>query len=61
MTKPSIGLQDLRRRIYLKAKADQKGFGWKRWSRQKLYDRLGLNTGSSICRKRSRFERPHNP
>ena len=37
------------------------GFGWKKWSRQKLYDRLGLNTGSSICRKRSRFERPHNP
>ena len=28
MTKPSIGLQDLRRRIYLKAKADQK---WRFW------------------------------
>ena len=28
MTKPSIGLQDLRRRIYLKAKADQKGRFW---------------------------------
>ena len=28
MTKPFIGLQDLRRRIYLKAKADQK---WRFW------------------------------
>jgi hypothetical protein len=27
----SIGVQDLRRRLYAKAKSD---FGWKRWSRQ---------------------------
>ena len=29
MTTASISLQDLRRRLYVKAKA---GFGWKRWS-----------------------------
>ena len=40
MIKASIDLQDLRRRIYLKAKADT--FGWKRWSRRWLYDALGL-------------------
>ena len=33
MIKAPISLQDLRRRIYVKAKAD---FGWKRWSRQWL-------------------------
>ncbi len=47
MTKTPIAAQDLRRRIYLKAKADKawhfqaptdawaqgQGFGWKRWSR----------------------------
>ena len=31
MIKPSIDLQELRKRMYLKAKAE---FGWKRWSRQ---------------------------
>jgi len=36
MTKPSISLQDLRRRIY--------AFGWKRWSRRWLYKALGLHT-----------------
>jgi len=34
MIKPSINLQDLRRRIYVKVKAD---FGWNRWSRNGLY------------------------
>ena len=50
MIKTSIDLQDLRGRIYLKAKADpdwmrqrrRPGFGWKRWSRRWLYDGLGL-------------------
>ncbi len=44
MIKASIGLQELRRKIYLKAKAEPawrfwelfvhgcQGFGWKRWS-----------------------------
>ena len=44
MIKASIGLQELRRKIYLKAKAEpawrfwglfvhgRQGFGWKRWS-----------------------------
>ena len=44
MTKTSIGLQELRRKIYLKAKTEpawrfwglfvhwRQGFGWKRWS-----------------------------
>lgn len=38
MTKPTISLQDLRRRIYIKAKA---GFGWKRWGNQFIYEELG--------------------
>ena len=53
MTKASIDLQDLRRRIYVKAKAEpswrfwglaqkRKGFGWERWNRRWLYDTLGL-------------------
>ena len=51
MTKASISVQDLRRRIYIKAKAEpalrfrtrkRNGFGWKRWSRQWLYDELGV-------------------
>ena len=49
MTKTSDELQDLRRRIYVKAKAEKawrfckrQGFGWKRWSRQWLYRQLGL-------------------
>ena len=38
MIKASISLQDLRRKIYLKAKSDKtwrfcRGFGWNRWSR----------------------------
>ena len=48
MIKTSIGLQDLRKKIYLKAKADKtwqfkrRGFGWNRWSRAWLYKTLGL-------------------
>jgi hypothetical protein len=39
MTAVPISLQDLQRRLYVKAKAD---FGWKRWSTAWLYDALGL-------------------
>ena len=57
MTKASIDLQDLRRRIYVKAKAEtswrfwglrarkRQGFGWTRWSRDWLYETLGLFNG----------------
>ncbi len=39
MTKAPVDLQDLRRRVYVKAKAE---FGWKRWSRRWMYEALGL-------------------
>ena len=39
MIKASINLQDLRKRIFIKAKAN---FGWNRWSREWLYEDLGL-------------------
>ena len=45
MTKSPITLQELRRRIYVKAKAEEswrflrQGFGWKRWSRRWMYAR----------------------
>ena len=42
MIKTSINLQDLRRKIYIKAKAETKGFGWDRWSKNFIYQRLGL-------------------
>ncbi len=44
MIKAPIGLQDLRRRIYAKAKAEpsRSDFGWKRWTSRWLYDGLGL-------------------
>jgi hypothetical protein len=44
MIKAPIDLQDLRRRIYAKAKAEplrclaRRGFGWKRWSSRWLYE-----------------------
>ena len=40
MTKAPISLQDLRRRIYRKAKSGS--VGWRRWSNAYLYDVLGL-------------------
>ena len=46
MTKSPITLQELRRRIYVKAKAEKswrflrQGFGWKRW----MYATVGLFT-----------------
>jgi RNA-directed DNA polymerase len=54
MMKAPIELQDLRRRIYVKAKAEpswrfkRQGFGWKRWSRQWLYGSLGLYSDYQI-------------
>ena len=50
MTKASISLQELRRKIYNKAKTEKhrrfwkklKGFGWKRWSREDIYKKWGL-------------------
>jgi len=46
MIKSTISLQDLRRGIYIKAKAEpawrswqRKGFGWKKWSNQWRYIR----------------------
>ena len=61
MTKASIDLQDLRRRIYVKAKAEtswrfsgltrhRQGFGWTRWSRDWLYETLGLFNGYRAVR-----------
>jgi hypothetical protein len=39
MIKTSNTLQDLRRKIYVKSKADKlhQGFGWKQWSTKGLY------------------------
>jgi RNA-directed DNA polymerase len=50
MTKTSISLQELRRKIYKKAKTEKhwrfwkklKGFGWKLWSREDIYKKWGL-------------------
>ena len=65
MIKMNIKLQDLRRKIYIKAKAEKSwrfwgiyvhkkvlrhlmrslgslGFGWARWSRNWIYEKLGL-------------------
>jgi hypothetical protein len=66
MTKTPMHLQDLRRRIDAKAKAEpswrfrrhlmrarkRRGFGWKRWSRQWLYQRLGLFNHYRVHRPR---------
>ena len=61
MTKASIDLQDLRRRIYVKAKTEtswkfwglvrnRQGFGWARWSRGWLYQTLKLFNGYRVVR-----------
>ncbi len=46
MIKASIRLQELRRKIYRKAKTEKhwelKGFGWKVWSREEIYKKWGL-------------------
>ena len=59
MRKAPIDLQDLRRRLYVKEKAEpslrfqRRGFGWKRWSRRWLYNALGLFDN---CRVRPRLK-----
>ena len=50
MTAAPIGLQDLQRRLYVKAKAD---FGWKRWSTAWLYPETRLKVLPA--------DRSHNP
>jgi RNA-directed DNA polymerase len=37
------------RRHLMRARG-QRGFGWDRWSRRWLYDRLGLFSGYRVCR-----------
>ena len=39
MIKAPVSLQDLRRSLYVKAKADK---GWKRWKREWIYRVLGV-------------------
>ena len=62
-----ISLQDLRRRIYVMAKADKtnRGFGWKRWSTAWFHERLGSSetTGSDmgLRPKALLVDRSHNP
>ena len=52
------------RRHLVRARKRQ-GFGWKRWSRQWLYEDLGLFNGYRVRRRpaesRSRHDRSHNP
>jgi hypothetical protein len=54
MIKAPISLQDLRRRLYVKAKTDRSGgrrclgFSWMRWSREWLYGTLGLFSESRV-------------
>ena len=62
MIKTPINLQDLRRKIYAKAKVDKawrfwglrarqrRGFGWARWSKRWLYEHLGLFDAYRVCR-----------
>ena len=49
MIKAPTTLQDLRKKIYIKAKAEKqwrsrklKGFGWSMWSKGDIYEKLGL-------------------
>ena len=52
MTNSPIHLQDLRRRVYVKTKAEPpwrlqcRGFGWKRWSRRRL-NQVDVESGPS--------------
>src|SRR6266540_4917673 len=62
-----ISLQDLRRRIYVMAKADKtnRGFGWKRWSTAWFHERLGLfgdyESAIGLRTKALLVDRSHNP
>jgi hypothetical protein len=69
MIKTSIYLQDLRRRIYAKVKAElswrfwakarsRLGFGWKRWSRRGLYEGPGLFSEFRVQRQPARKASP---
>jgi len=60
MIKASMNLQDLRKRIFIKAKAD---FGWNRWSREWLYDHLGSTEIIKFVTspKHSQRDRFHSP
>jgi hypothetical protein len=60
MIKASINLQDLRKRIFIKAKAD---FGWNRWSREWLYEHLNLYGDYQFVTSQKHFQRDrsHNP
>jgi hypothetical protein len=49
MIEVPISLQDLRRRIYVTAKAE---FGWTRWSRAWLHEWLGLANDSRVQYRR---------
>jgi len=48
MTKAPSSLQELRRRIYRKAKSES--VGWRRWSNEYLYDVLGLYWDSLVSK-----------
>ena len=72
MIKAPISLQDLRRRLYVKAKTERSGshrclgFGWKRWSREWLYGTLGLFSEYRVSPGRHSLQslqsdRSHNP
>ena len=64
MIKAPIDLQDLRRRIYAKAKAEpsrcfvHRGFGWKGWSSRWLYRELGLFREYKVKWQRARKASP---
>ncbi len=59
-----IDLQDLKRRIYAKAKAEpsrcfvHRGFDWKRWSGRWLYGGLGLFSEYKVQWKPARKASP---
>ena len=43
-------------RRHLMRARKRKGFGWKRWSRQWLYDKLGLFNGYRVCRPEAKVQ-----
>ena len=76
MTTTPVSLQDLRRKVYAKAKAEphwrfwgcrarnRRGFGWERWSTQWLHATLDCSTAAGsvwTCGKSSQLDRSHNP
>ncbi len=72
MIKAPISLQDLRRRLYVKAKTERSGrhrclgFGWQRWSREWLYERSSSFRSPCLLRAVTTLQslqsaRSHNP